>query len=562
MNTPVCVFAKAVGAVPECSTARHAVSSNSRCCGSINLTSRVDTPKNGASNPVTSSTKPARRVTIFPGASGSGSKNSSTSHRSAGTSDTASRPCRSTSQNSSASRGTRKARRVADDRKTRCLLHRIFDGCHADVLSAMAEDVPRPSGAACLLPGPLSSDPRRGSVYCTASGRVCSRISLDGRCVRRIRTASRAGRPSSPPACAPWRRTGARHVGDGDRRRGYLDLAASGAGTAAVHTEEKRLRIGKITIGSLDDWTVSPGSVTSWHPTTAAQEKVRQAPVSSVPVSYMQAQHLRGYHERTAAGLDFSRQIIATCEVPGQCDISAMNHALNAYLRRHDTYRSWFEYTGTGEFIRHTIGDPADIEFAPIDHGKMAIDEICDHVVAIPNPLEWGCFTFGIVQSESHFTFYASMDHVHGDATLIGITMLESNGMYSSLSGGDGPLALPDAGSFDDFCARERQYTSTLTVDSPEVRAWIDFAENNNGSFPEFPLPLGNPLEPSDSDMVSELLMDAEQTERFESACTAAGARFIGGLFACIAQVEHEFTVLSPITDSLPGIHAARRKTL
>ena len=42
--------------------------------------------------------------------------------------------------------------------------------------------------------------------------------------------------------------------------------------------------------------------------------------------------------------------------------------------------------------------------------------------------------------------------------------------------------------------------------------------------------------------MVGEILMDADQTARFESACTAAGARFIGGLFACTRQVEHEFT--------------------
>jgi mycolipenoyl-CoA---2-(long-chain-fatty acyl)-trehalose mycolipenoyltransferase / long-chain-acyl-CoA---trehalose acyltransferase len=302
------------------------------------------------------------------------------------------------------------------------------------------------------------------------------------------------------------------------------------------------LRIGKITVGSLDEWTLTPGTVTSWHPTAAAIEKVRQAPVSSVPVSYMQGQHLRNYCERTAAGLNFSRQIIASCDVPGQCDVSAMHHALNGYLRRHDTFRSWFEHTGDGEFIRHSISDPADIEFAPINHGNMAVDEIHAHVVAIPNPLEWGCFTFGIIQSESHFTFFAAMDHVHGDATLIGTTMIEANGMYSALSGGGEPLALPDAGSFDDFCTRERQYTSTLTVNSPEVRAWIDFAENNIGGFPEFPLPLGNPLEPSSSYMASELLMDAEQTERFESACTAAGARFVGGLFACIALVEHEFT--------------------
>src|SRR3954453_20038513 len=101
--------------------------------------------------------------------------------------------------------------------------------------------------------------------------------------------------------------------------------------------------------------------------------------------------------------------------------------------------------------------------------------------------------------------------------------------MYSALSGSGQALVLPDAGSFDDFCVREREYTSALTVDSPDVRAWIDFAENNGGGFPEFPLPLGNPLQSMTSSMTSELVMDTAQTERFEAACTAAGARFVGG---------------------------------
>jgi len=302
------------------------------------------------------------------------------------------------------------------------------------------------------------------------------------------------------------------------------------------------LRIGKITVGALDEWSLNSGLVTSWHPTAAAVEKARRAPVSSVPVSYMQRQHLRNYCERTTAGLNFSRQIIASCEMPGQCDISAMDHAVNAYLRRHDTFRSWFVQTEDAEFVRHAINDPADIEFVPVDQGHMTVDEIRAHVVDIPNPLEWGCFTFGIIQNESHFTFFAAMDHVHGDATLIGTTMLEANGMYSALSGGGQALTLPDAGSFDAFCARERENTSALTLDSPEVRAWIDFAENNGNGFPEFPLPLGNPQESTASGMTSEILMDAAQTERFESACNAAGARFVGGLFACLGLVEHEFT--------------------
>ena len=63
----------------------------------------------------------------------------------------------------------------------------------------------------------------------------------------------------------------------------------------------------------------------------------------------------------------------------------------------------------------------------------------------IPSPLEWACFTFGIIQNENHFSFFAAMDHVHGDATLIGTTMLEANGMYAALSGGGPALTLPDA---------------------------------------------------------------------------------------------------------------------
>ncbi|UXA18378.1 condensation domain-containing protein [Mycobacterium sp. SMC-4] len=302
------------------------------------------------------------------------------------------------------------------------------------------------------------------------------------------------------------------------------------------------MRIGKITVGALDEWTLRPGTVTSWHPTSAAQEKASRAPVSNVPVSYMQGQHLRNYCDREAAGLNFSRQIIGSCEVAGTCDIDAMNEALNSYIRRHDTFRSWFRQGADGEFIRHSIEDPADIEFVPVDHGEMTVEQIREHVTNIPSPMEWGCFTFGVVQGDGYFSFFAAMDHVHGDATLIGTTMMEANGMYSALTTSGEALELPAAGSFDDFCVREREHAAALTLDSPGVRAWLDFAENNNGGFPEFPLPLGDPNESTRSVMSAAMLMDPAQTERFESACSAAGARFVGGLFACLGLVEHEFT--------------------
>ena len=81
-----------------------------------------------------------------------------------------------------------------------------------------------------------------------------------------------------------------------------------------------------------------------------------------------------------------------------------------------------------------------------------------------------------------------------------------------------------------------------MTADTPEVRRWIDFAEANGGSFPEFPLPLGDRSVPYGGDLLSMTLLDEEQTERFESACLAAGSRFIGGMFACIALALYELT--------------------
>ena len=323
------------------------------------------------------------------------------------------------------------------------------------------------------------------------------------------------------------------------------------------------MRIGQITVGSLSEWTLTPGTVTSWHPTAAAAEKASQAPVSAVPVSYMQGQHLRNYYERTTAGLNFSRQIIASCDANGVCDIAAMDVALNAYLRRHDTFRSWFERTGDGEFIRHTITDPADVEFEPVNQGHLTVDEIREHTTAIPNPLEWGCFTFGIVQREGQFTFFVAMDHVHGDATLIGTTMIEANGMYAALSSGGEALELPDAGSFDDFCVRERESTSALTLDSPGVQAWIDFAENNNGGFPEFPLPLGDPEKTTQQRNVLRTADGPDaQTERFDVGVWD-GRRALRRWLCSPASAwwSTNSPALSPTTGSRRGIPAPARTT-
>jgi len=304
--------------------------------------------------------------------------------------------------------------------------------------------------------------------------------------------------------------------------------------------------IGPLDVSTVNEWALQPGSLISWQPTPSARAKALEAPVSPVPASYVQARHIRSFCEQAARGLDHSRLLIASVDVSGRCDLRVMTYVINAHLRRHDTYRSWFECRDAARagdhIVRHTIADPADIEFRPTRHGELTSAELREHIVATPDSLQWDCFRFGVIQRPDRFTFYVSIDHLHVDGQFIGVGLMEFQTMYATLLSGGLPVELPPAGSYDDFCVRQREHTSALTVDSPEVRAWIAFAESNDGAFPAFPLPLGDHSMSREGDQLSVTLLDEQQTERFETACVAAGARFVGGMFACIALAVHELT--------------------
>ncbi|HKP40607.1 condensation domain-containing protein [Mycobacterium sp.] len=292
----------------------------------------------------------------------------------------------------------------------------------------------------------------------------------------------------------------------------------------------------------IHDWIDAPGELISWNPSPASSAKANQAPVSDVPASYQQAQHLRAYREHAARNTEMARLTIPAWNIAGRCDLRAMTYVINAYLRRHDTYRSRFEFVDDDRVVRRTIANPKDIKFVATEHGEKTVDEWREHILATPGPLQWDCFRFGVIQRADHFTVYMCVDHLHVDAMFMGLAFVEIHMMYAALVGGGAPIPLPPAGSYDDYCVRQREFTSALTLDSPQVRKWINFAEGNNGTLPQFPLPLGDPSVPCEGDLVTVQLMDEEESNRFESACTDAGIRFIGGVFAAAALAEHQLT--------------------
>jgi len=295
-------------------------------------------------------------------------------------------------------------------------------------------------------------------------------------------------------------------------------------------------------VGTVYDWTPEAGRIVSWQASPASLAKARQAPVSEVPLSAMQDAHLRGFSRYAERGLDYARLVIGSGDEPGRCDVRAMSYVINSHLRRHKTYHSWFEYGDAESIVRHTIVDPTDIEFVPIRQDNMTPREWHQFVLSTPEPLQWDCFRFGIIQRDDHFTIFAIVDHLHCDPTIIAGLYTEIVMNYRLLVAGRALVQAPPPASHDDFCIREQQHVASLTLDSAEVRKWIEFAERNGGTLPDFPLPLGDLSQATGGDVVVDRLMDQQQTAEFESRCIAAGARVSGGLFACLALAQHELT--------------------
>jgi mycolipenoyl-CoA---2-(long-chain-fatty acyl)-trehalose mycolipenoyltransferase / long-chain-acyl-CoA---trehalose acyltransferase len=297
---------------------------------------------------------------------------------------------------------------------------------------------------------------------------------------------------------------------------------------------------GKEAFGSISEWAPDPGSVVCWHPSATSLAKVRHAPLSDIPPSPQQARHLRNFRDHATRGAEMSRLCIGSWDMPGQCDIRVLTYVINAHLRRNDTYHSWFEFTDANQIVRHKLRKPTDIQCVPIKHGEMTQATWREHIMETPGPLEWDCFRFAIIQRADHWTFCFAMDHLYIDAQFLGALRVELYLMYTSLLAGGAPVSLPSAGSYEDYCVKQHEYTSALTLDSPQVRAWVDFFENNDGTLPDCPVSLGDGS--GSLDFMFVRVMDERQTAQFESACIAAGARFSGGVFSCAALAQYELT--------------------
>ncbi|QIP02012.1 condensation domain-containing protein [Bradyrhizobium symbiodeficiens] len=303
----------------------------------------------------------------------------------------------------------------------------------------------------------------------------------------------------------------------------------------------------------LHDWSGPPAMLTLWCPSAASMESAKRAPVSPALPSYEQEQHLHAFRACEQRHEAMARLLVVVWEEPGRCDPRAMTHVVTAHLRRHDTYHSWFEERD-GAIVRHILTDPAAIQMEPMALGEVRAEDWQKHVMATPAPFAWDCFRFGILQRANGFTFFASIDHLHADATVIAFLMTEIRSAYRAVLDGEGPLQLGQPGSYLDYCGNQRQRAAATTLADPEVTRWIAFLHRNSGRMPAFALPLGVPEDRYHAEYVHVDILEDAVMDAFESACHAAGARAIGGLLACAALTERElagrsrYSVVTPTT--------------
>ncbi|WP_019925209.1 condensation domain-containing protein [Nocardia sp. BMG111209] len=298
-----------------------------------------------------------------------------------------------------------------------------------------------------------------------------------------------------------------------------------------------------VAFGLIDEWDPAPGRLTGWVASPESAARARLAPVHPAPPSHQQEQYLRLAAQHAAAEFRYSGLCLVTAEIPtGDLDRAAMTRAVNAFLLRHDTFRTWFRLGSGGALERHLVPE-SDVDFVPVEYGW--VDDpatVRDHVQkTTPGPFDWDCFTFGVIEREGSTTLYLAVDHLHTDGFGQYLSGFDLALLYAHEVWDETPETLHPAARYVDYCTAERAYTDRMSLTSPGVRKWLELIRGNGGTLPSFPLDLGRRTDIYNrSAHRTVTLFDEDTAARFERRCRANGAEFVGGVFAAVALAERE----------------------
>ncbi|OPX15749.1 condensation domain-containing protein [Gordonia sp. i37] len=298
-----------------------------------------------------------------------------------------------------------------------------------------------------------------------------------------------------------------------------------------------------VSFGLIDEWEPRIGRLTSWTMSQTAVTAAAGAPIHPVPPSHQQEAYLRAAQRNQSAGFRFSRLCLQAFDFHSPLDADALTRTIDAFLRRHDTFRCWFSEEPDGSIARHVV-DPAIISMTPTTHGDMdSASAIREHIQnETPGPFSWDCFTFGAIEWEGGFTLYGAIDHLDTDGISQALTCTELITLYMNKAFGL-DTGLPEVGSYIEYCDHERTVSAALTRQAPQVCRWVELLQANGGVLPGFPLPLGGESEDhTRSALLTMSVFSEDDAQRFEDVCRANDSNMTAGLMAVAALASYEFS--------------------
>ncbi|NED78200.1 hypothetical protein G3I51_38960 [Streptomyces sp. SID9944] len=295
----------------------------------------------------------------------------------------------------------------------------------------------------------------------------------------------------------------------------------------------------------LSDYVPQAGELVEFRVPDRAVERAMRAPVHPVPPSPVQENHLLRYLANLDAGRPQSPWVGLAFDLPGRIDTTAMAAALKKWALRHETVLTWFSAEPDGDrtaLVRHKV-TPEAVDVQPVPRGEfVSSDAVRKHLRAQfgsgTSPMAWPPFTAGAVLGEDTSTVYFAVDHAHSDAYSVLLVFDELRALYRAELEGV-TAELPEAGSYLEAGALERERAAALQADSPGVRGWVAFLLS--GPLPSFPLTLGVPPGETRPSLSLELdLLTADEADAFAKVCRPHGAGFSAGLLAALGVLHRE----------------------
>ncbi|MFW0786833.1 condensation domain-containing protein [Gordonia sp. CPCC 206044] len=302
-------------------------------------------------------------------------------------------------------------------------------------------------------------------------------------------------------------------------------------------------------ITALHQWAPPPGVALRWQPTASCRAAAAAAPVTTGPLTFLAENHIRGSHREHSAGAPHRAYLGSATELDGELDVAAMTQALEAFVRRHEILRSWFDFDG--DTIRCHVVAPEDVAFEVVGAGQISCaEELNTHLrqrfESETCSDSFPGLAFGVLARPEGFSMFLGCDHALSDGASQALALPELAALYDAARTHAGSAerdarAGDGAPGFFDYAAREKEIAERLDGDAPEVSQWRETFARNDLRMPRFPLDLG--LAPGETAPVRPFeleLLEGDQVTAFDTACKSAGGNLLSGVFAALALTGFE----------------------